>query len=104
MDFIRGLAVLGLVFINCYSFAIFELNYTPLTTPPLSDKILQTLSLIFVEGRFRTLFTLLFGAGLYIQFQRQLTLFVVSSVPTYSQQLVMLMQDDLRIEYQHLLG
>ncbi|WP_372858817.1 DUF418 domain-containing protein [Pseudoalteromonas sp.] len=71
MDFIRGLAVLGLVFINCYSFAIFELNYTPLTTPPLSDKILQTLSLIFVEGRFRTLFTLLFGAGLYIQFQRQ---------------------------------
>jgi len=71
MDFIRGIAVLGLVFINCYSFAIFELNYTPLTTPPASDNFLHTLSLIFVEGRFRTLFTLLFGAGLYIQFQRQ---------------------------------
>ena len=29
MDFIRGIAVLGLVFINCYSFAIFELNPAP---------------------------------------------------------------------------
>ena len=70
MDFIRGIAVLGLVFINCFSFAIFELNYTPLTTPPPSDQFLNILSLIFVEGRFRTLFTLLFGAGLYIQYQR----------------------------------
>ncbi|WP_213610210.1 DUF418 domain-containing protein [Pseudoalteromonas sp.] len=70
MDFIRGIAVLGLVFINCFSFAIFELNYTPLTTPPPSDQFLNLLSLIFVEGRFRTLFTLLFGAGLYIQYQQ----------------------------------
>jgi uncharacterized protein len=70
MDFIRGIAVLGLVYMNIYTFGIFELGYIPLSVAPLSDDIIHTFSLIFVEGRFRTLFSILFGAGLYIQWQR----------------------------------
>jgi uncharacterized protein len=70
MDFIRGIAVLGLVFMNIYAFGIFELGYVPLTSPPLSDSVINTISIVFVDGRFRTLFSLLFGAGLFIQWQR----------------------------------
>ena len=70
MDFIRGVAVLGLVYMNAYAFGIFEYGYTPLTNPPVSDSIIYTLSSVFVDGRFRTLFSLLFGAGLFIQWQR----------------------------------
>lgn len=70
LDFIRGIAVLGLVFMNIYTFGVFELGYTPLTTPPSSDSLIQTLNLIFIEGRFRSIFSILFGAALYIQWQR----------------------------------
>ena len=70
MDFIRGVAVLGLVYMNAYAFGIFEYGYSSLTNPPVSDSIIHTLSSVFVDGRFRTLFSLLFGAGLYIQWQR----------------------------------
>jgi uncharacterized protein len=70
LDFIRGLAVLGLMYMNAYSFGIFELGYVSLTQPPVSDLIIEYISVIFIEGRFRSLFSLLFGVGLYIQWQR----------------------------------
>ncbi len=70
MDFIRGVAVLGLVYMNAYAFGFFEYGYTSLTNPPVSDSIIHIFSTLFVDGRFRTLFSLLFGAGLYIQWQR----------------------------------
>ena len=70
MDIIRGLAVLGLMYMNAYFFGLFEFGYVPLADPPVSDHIIQWLSLIFVDGRFRSLFCILFGAGLYIQWQR----------------------------------
>jgi uncharacterized protein len=69
MDVLRGIAVLGLMFMNAYFFGVFEYGYVPSTQPPLSDKIIHTADLIFVDGRFRTLFCLLFGAGLVIQRQ-----------------------------------
>ncbi|MEH6394835.1 DUF418 domain-containing protein [Pseudoalteromonas sp.] len=70
MDITRGLAVLGLMYMNAYFFGLFEFGYVALTNPPLSDHIIQWISLIFVDGRFRSLFCILFGAGLYIQWQR----------------------------------
>ena len=70
MDFIRGIAVLGLVYMNAYAFGLFELGYIAKSNPPISDSIIHTFSTLFVDGRFRTLFSLLFGAGLYIQWQR----------------------------------
>jgi len=70
MDFIRGIAVLGLVYMNAYAFGLFESGYVPLSNPPVSDSIIHIFSSLFIDGRFRTLFSLLFGAGLYIQWQR----------------------------------
>ncbi|MFK3859681.1 DUF418 domain-containing protein [Pseudoalteromonas rhizosphaerae] len=70
MDVIRGLAVLGLMYMNAYSFGLFEFGYVPLQSPPFSDHVIQWVSLSVIDGRFRSLFCLLFGAGLYIQWQR----------------------------------
>lgn len=70
MDVVRGIAVLGLMYMNVYFFGLFEFGYVPQPTPPLSDYVIQTVNLFFIDGRFRTLFCLLFGAGLYIQWQR----------------------------------
>ncbi|WP_457934951.1 DUF418 domain-containing protein [Pseudoalteromonas sp. SCSIO 43210] len=70
MDFIRGIAVLGLVYMNSYAFGVFELGYIAHSNAPVSDSIIYIFSTLFVDGRFRTLFSLLFGAGLYIQWQR----------------------------------
>ncbi|WP_348772148.1 DUF418 domain-containing protein [Pseudoalteromonas sp. MMG010] len=62
--------MLGLVYLNIYTFAIFELDYVASNTPPASDYVITRINVFFLEGRFRTLFSLLFGVGLYIQFQR----------------------------------
>ncbi|MDQ9091804.1 DUF418 domain-containing protein [Pseudoalteromonas haloplanktis] len=69
MDVIRGIAVLGLMYMNVYTFGLFEYGYVPAQFPPFSDHLLQIANLIFIDGRFRTLFCLLFGAALYIQWQ-----------------------------------
>ncbi len=70
IDVIRGVAVLGLMYMNAYFFGLFEYGYVSTELPPVSDHILQIVSLIFIDGRFRSLFSLLFGAALYIQWQR----------------------------------
>ncbi len=70
MDFIRGIAVLCLVYMNGYAFGLMDYSYIPLSTPPFSDTLIHAVSTFFVDGRFRTLFSLLFGAGLYIQWQK----------------------------------
>ena len=50
MDFIRGIAVLGLVFMNGYAFGFMEFGYVPLTTPPVSDTIIEYFNILFIEG------------------------------------------------------
>ncbi|WP_290295285.1 DUF418 domain-containing protein [Pseudoalteromonas sp. APC 3893] len=70
MDVIRGVAVFGLMYMNAYFFGLFEYGYVPTRFPPVSDHIIQCISLIFIDGRFRSLFSLLFGAALYIQWLR----------------------------------
>ncbi len=69
MDVLRGIAVLGLMFMNIYTFGVFEYGYTASSAPPFSDSVIQTVNSIFIDGRFRTLFCLLFGASLVIQRQ-----------------------------------
>jgi len=69
MDVLRGIAVLGLMFMNIYTFAVFEYDYTPSATPPLSDSLIYIFNTAFIDGRFRSLFCLLFGASLVIQWQ-----------------------------------
>lgn len=71
IDAARGIAVLGLMYMNVYFFGLFEFGYVPLQhNAPFSDDVIQWLNLVFIDGRFRSLFCLLFGAGLYIQWQR----------------------------------
>ncbi|MBD58370.1 DUF418 domain-containing protein [uncultured Pseudoalteromonas sp.] len=69
MDVLRGIAVLGLMFMNIYTFAMFEYDYTPSSSPPISDSIINIINVLFIDGRFRSLFCLLFGASLVIQWQ-----------------------------------
>ncbi|WP_083202761.1 DUF418 domain-containing protein [Pseudoalteromonas lipolytica] len=70
MDVLRGIAVLGLMFMNAYYFGVFEYGYVTSATPSVADKFINIINLVFIDGRFRTLFCLLFGAALTIQLQR----------------------------------
>ncbi|WP_161569558.1 DUF418 domain-containing protein [Veronia nyctiphanis] len=44
-------------------------GYVRFQNPPLLDEIIDTFNLFFADGRFRSLFCLLFGAGLAIQYE-----------------------------------
>lgn len=69
LDIIRGLAVMGIFSVNVVGMAMFEWAYF---YPPdygfgsVGDKVMWTLNSIFVDGRFRALFSILFGASLTV--------------------------------------
>lgn len=67
MDAIRGFALLGLLSMNMVHMANFELGYVPAQTAHYLDPFLAMVNSIFFDGRFRTLFAMLFGAALCIQ-------------------------------------
>jgi uncharacterized protein len=74
LDFIRGVAVLGILFANITALAQPYIGY--LWPPALdggmreSDGWVWVFQLVFVDGRFRGLFTLLFGAGIMLFMER----------------------------------
>lgn len=70
LDAIRGLAVLGIFFMNIYFMGISFFGYAPHETPTLSDHMIKVFNHFFIEGRFISLFSILFGVGLFIQYQR----------------------------------
>ncbi|MEQ2353801.1 DUF418 domain-containing protein [Pseudoalteromonas piscicida] len=67
MDAIRGFALLGLLSMNMVHMANFELGYVPAQTAHYLDPFFAMVNSIFFDGRFRTLFAMLFGAALCIQ-------------------------------------
>ena len=73
LDVIRGIAVMGIFSVNVVGMAMFEGAYF---YPPdygfesLGDKVMWTLNSIFVDGRFRSLFSILFGASLTVVVER----------------------------------
>ena len=69
IDAIRGLAVLGILFLNITFHQNFYTGYAFFEEPLLSDDIISLVNALFLDGRFRSLFCLLFGAGLAIQFE-----------------------------------
>lgn len=69
LDALRGIAILGILIMNIYFHGIFSLGYVPFAQSPLSDTVIDIFNAIFADGRFRTLFCILFGAGLAIQIQ-----------------------------------
>ncbi|MEM6475364.1 MAG: DUF418 domain-containing protein [Pseudomonadota bacterium] len=77
LDALRGLAVIGIVWMNVYVFALpAQGYYNPLAwqgaegiNAPL-DRIVWAVSFVFIEDKFRTLFAMLFGAGCIILIER----------------------------------
>src|SRR5690606_25802203 len=67
LDVIRGIAVMGIFSVNVVGMAMIERAYF---YPPdygfdgLGDRVMWALNSIFVDGRFRSLFSILFGASL----------------------------------------
>jgi uncharacterized protein len=71
LDAIRGLGVLGIFFLNIYFMGNSFFGYAPHEVQPTSDIILIIFSNFFLEGRFFSLFAMIFGVGMLIQYQRQ---------------------------------
>lgn len=73
LDSLRGLALLGIFLNNCLTFSgIAYLTEAEKAKIPAhaSGEFWQSLEVIFVEGKFYTLFSLLFGIGFSIMLQR----------------------------------
>jgi uncharacterized protein len=73
LDALRGFAVMGILAMNIIAFAMPEMAYlTPALNgaPSQSDIISWTFSFIFVDGKMRGLFSLLFGASMLLIVER----------------------------------
>lgn len=70
LDVLRGFALFGILLINAMSILAVK-GSTPAFTVdiPFLDRLLQDLILFFLESKFFTLFSLLFGIGFAIQIQ-----------------------------------
>ncbi len=73
LDLIRGVAILGIYIMNIYSMTAPDIAYSVPrwheTSGPVDDWVYLFQSL-FVESRFMSLFSLLFGVGLAVQWDR----------------------------------
>lgn len=74
LDFIRGIAVLGILFANITAFGQPYVAYfwpEALAEPATAgDKAVWLFQQVFVDHKFRGLFSLLFGAGIYLFMER----------------------------------
>jgi uncharacterized protein len=74
LDFIRGIAVLGILFPNIVALSNPTLAYFwPHALPGGAtelDKLTSAAQLVLIDGKFRGLFTLLFGAGMMLFIER----------------------------------
>jgi len=75
LDFIRGVAVLGILFANIVAFSQpMQAYYWPVAMqPPMSraDEAVWLAQYLLVDGKMRGLFSLLFGAGMVLFVDRQ---------------------------------
>lgn len=73
LDALRGLAVIGIAWMNVHAFALpFQAYYNPAVWggDGLLDRFVWIASFVFVEDKFRTLFAMLFGAGMVMLLAR----------------------------------
>lgn len=74
LDLMRGIAVLGILLANVTAFGHADLAYFwPPALPDggtLADRVVWMAQFVAVDGKFRGLFTVLFGAGLVLFIQR----------------------------------
>lgn len=74
IDVLRGFALLGILLINIRSFANIEAAYfNPLAAGPLSrlDLAVWWTTELLGESKFMTLFSMLFGAGVVLMYERR---------------------------------
>ncbi|WP_440875698.1 DUF418 domain-containing protein [Thalassotalea sp. PLHSN55] len=69
LDFLRGIAVLGLLTMNLAYMGLLDPE-APFPVDSTFDDWVLALQAVLLDGRFRSLFCLLFGIGLYLQFTR----------------------------------
>src|SRR5688572_22399982 len=73
LDVIRGIAVMGIFSVNVIGMAMIEYAYF---YPPafgfesLGDQIVWAANFLVIDGRFRTLFSILFGASMVLVIER----------------------------------
>lgn len=73
LDALRGVAVVGIVWMNVYIFALpAQAYYNPIVWGGEGeiDRLIWAFSFVFIEDKFRTLFAMLFGAGCLILLER----------------------------------
>jgi uncharacterized protein len=73
LDFIRGIAVLGILFANITAFGQPYVAYfwpEALADPTAADRNVWLFQTVFVDHKFRGLFSILFGAGIYLFMER----------------------------------
>ena len=71
LDILRGLAVLAIFFVNIKSmFAPFPYYTNPTLWPGEYDMLVATLQTFFIDDKWRTIFTLLFGTGIALMTER----------------------------------
>jgi uncharacterized protein len=73
LDLIRGIAVMGIFSVNIVAFAMIQAAYL---SPPAyggwhgADGLVWALNMLLVDGKFRTLFSMLFGASMLLVIER----------------------------------
>lgn len=73
LDALRGLAVIGIVWMNVFAFALpLQAYYNPTVWgwESAADRIVWATSFVFIEDKFRTIFAILFGAGCLILLEK----------------------------------
>ncbi|ACV27833.1 DUF418 domain-containing protein [Kangiella koreensis] len=73
LDLIRGVAVLGILIMNIYAFSnifAYYMNPYALGEPSDSDVWVWSITHIFADQKFYTLFSMLFGAGIMLMAER----------------------------------
>ena len=74
LDAVRGVAVIGIAWMNVYVFALpLQAYYNPVAygADGAADRLVWLASFVFVEDKFRTLFAMLFGAGCLILLDKE---------------------------------
>ena len=74
LDVIRGFAIFGIIIANIQSWSGYKfIPFEQLATLPYYDynELLKYLFMFFIDTKFYTLFSILFGIGFYLQFNKQ---------------------------------
>mgnify|MGYP000925167887 FL=1 len=70
MDVLRGLSILGIFIANLQFMSYYSSSFNGSYTYPSLDKKMSFLHAMFIEGKFYSIFSLLFGWGIALQMSR----------------------------------